>query len=110
MATKTKRQLRSFYVKTNKLFVHCVAIHITYNYVFKRLMGYQTFGSASGMFVKNKIDHLNAGIRRYVYGFFKRSMFSEKSIVTYFMNTSAWFSLDLYRNWNKCHYISKMIV
>ena len=74
-------------------------MHVAYNNVFRRLMGYHNFCSASGMFVENRIDNFDARIRRLVYGFYQRLMCSGNSLVNCVMNSSAWLSSDLYRNW-----------
>ena len=84
-------------------------MHVAYNNVFRRLMGYHKFCSASGMFVENRIDNFDARIRRLVYGFYQRLMCSGNSLVNCVMNSSAWLSSDLYRNWNKCLYVSEMV-
>ena len=68
--------------------------------VFRRLMGYHKFCSASGMFVENRIDNFDARIRWLVYGFYQRLMCSGNSLVNCVTNSSAWLSSDLYRNWN----------
>ena len=83
-------------------------MHVAYNNVFRRLMGYHKFCSASGMFEENRIDNFDARIRRLVYGFYQRLMCSGNSLVNCVMNT-AWLSSDLYRNWNKCLYVSEMV-
>ena len=85
-------------------------MHVAYNNVFRRLMGYHKFCSASGMFVENRIDNFDARIRRLVYGFYQRLMCSGNSLVNCVMNSSAWLSSDLYRNWNKCLYVSEMVL
>ena len=73
-------------------------------------MGYHKFCSASGMFVENRIDNFDAQIRRLVYGFYQRLMCSRNSLVNCVMNNSAWLSSDLYRNWNKCLYVSERVL
>ena len=45
-------------------------MHVAYNDVFKRPMGYHNFFSANGMFVENRIDNFDTRIRRMVYGFY----------------------------------------
>ena len=85
-------------------------MHVAYNNVFRRQMGYHKFCSTSGMFVENRIDNFDARIRRLVYGFYQRLMCSGNSLVNCVMNSSAWLSSDLYRNWNKCLYVSEMVL
>ena len=85
-------------------------MHVAYNNIFRRLMGYHIFCSASGMFVENRIDNFDARIRRLVYGFYQRLMCSGNSLVNCVMNSSTWLSSDLYRNWNKCLYVSEMVL
>ena len=55
---------------------------VEYNNVFRRLMGYHNFCSASGMFVENRIDNFDARIRRQVYGFYQRLMSSGNALVS----------------------------
>ena len=62
------------YGNTGKCMLHMIMF-------FRRLMGYHKFCSASGMFVENRIDHLDAPIRRLVYGFYQRLMCSGNSHV-----------------------------
>ena len=81
-------------------------IQVAYNYVFRRLMGYEKFCSASGMFVANRSDNFDTRIRRLVYGFYQRLIVSENSLVKCVVNSSAWLSSKLYANWNKCLYVS----
>ena len=83
---------------------------VAYDNVSRRLMGYHTFCSASGLSVEDRIDNFDARIRRLVYGFYQRLMCSGNSLVNYVMNSSAWLSSDLYRNWNKCLYVSEMVL
>ena len=56
-------------------------MHVAYNNVFRGLMAYHKFSSASGMFVENRIDNFDVRIRRLVYGFFQRLMCSGNSLV-----------------------------
>ena len=71
-------------------------MHVAYNNVFRRLMGYHKFCSASGMFVENRIDNFDARKKWLVYGFYQRLMCSGNSLVNYVMNSSAWLSSDVY--------------
>ena len=59
-------------------------MHVTYDIVFRRLMGYRKFCSASGMFVENRIDNFDPRIRRLVYGFYQRFMCSGSSFFKVF--------------------------
>ena len=81
-----------------------------YNNVFRRLMGYEKFCSASGMFVANRSDSFHTRIRRLVYGFYQRLIVSENSLVKCVVNSSAWLSSNLYANRNKCLYVSQIVV
>ena len=92
----------TLYGKTGKCMLHIIMF-------FRRLMGYHKFCNASGMFVENRIDNFDARIRRLVYGFYQRLMCSGNSLVNSVMNSSAWLSSDLYRNWNKCLYVTEMV-
>ena len=85
-------------------------MHVAYNNDFRRLMGNHKFCSGSGMFVENGIDNFDARIRRLVNVFYQRLMCSGNSLLNYVMNSSAWLSSGLYRNWNKCLYVSEMIL
>ena len=82
-------------------------MHAPYDNVFRQLMGYHKFCSASGMFVENRIDNFEA---RLVYGFCERLIWSENSLTSCVMNSSAWLSSDLHRKWNKCLNVSEMVL
>ena len=73
-------------------------------------MGYEKFCSASGMFVENRSDNFDTRIRRLVYGFYQRLIVSENSLVKCVVNSSAWLSSKLYANWNKCLYVSQIVL
>ena len=85
-------------------------MQVAYDNVFRLLMGYHKFCSASGMFVENRNDNFDARIRRLVHGFYHRLMCSGNSLVNCVVNSSAWLSSDLYRNCNKCLYVSEMVL
>ena len=85
-------------------------IQVAYNNVFRRLMGYEKFCNASGMFVANRSDNFDTRIRRLVYGFYQRLIVSENSLVKCVVNSSAWLSSKWYANWNKCLYVSQIIL
>ena len=82
-------------------------MHVAYNNVFRQLIGYNKFCNACGMFVENRIDNFYVRIRL-VYGFYQTIMCSRNSIVV--MNRLAWLLSDLYRTWNKCLYVSEMVI
>ena len=73
-------------------------------------MGYEKFFSASGMFVANRSDNFDTRIRRLVYGFYQRLIVSDNSFVKCVVNSSAWLSSKLYANWNKCLYVSQIVI
>ena len=85
-------------------------IQVAYNNVFRRLMGYEKFCSSSGMFVANRSVKFDTRIRRLAYGFYQRLIVSENSLVKCVVNSSAWLSSKLYANWNKCLYVSQIVV
>ena len=84
-------------------------IQVAYNNAFRRLMCYEKFCSASGMFVANRSDNFDTRIRRLVYDFYQRLIVSENSLVKCVVNSSAWLSPKLYANWNKCLYVSQIM-
>ena len=53
--------------------------------------------------------NFHARIRQLVYGFYQRLMCSRMALINCAMNSSAWLSSNLYRNWNKCLYVSEMV-
>ena len=81
-------------------------IQAAYDNVFRRLMGYEKFCSASGMFVENRSDTFDTRI----YGFYQRVIVSENSLVKCVVNSSAWLSSKLYANWNKCLFVSQIVL
>ena len=113
-----KKQLFSSYcgsLFTCHLWCKCTVrqyrqMHVVYHNVFRRLMGYHKFCSASGMFVENRFDNFDARIRQLIHGFYQRLMCSANSLVNCVMNSSGWLSSDLYRNWNKCLYVAEMVL
>ena len=42
--------------------------------------------------------------------FDQRSIVSENSLVKCVVNSSAWLSSKLYANWNKCFYVSQIVL
>ena len=131
-----KRQIRSFYGKANMLlrtFSQCSyhvklqlfssycgslytchlwcnytvkqyrEVQVAYSNVFRRLMGYEKFCSASGLFVENRSDN-------FVYGFYQKLIVSDNYLVKCVVNSSAWLSSKLYANWNKCLYVSQIVL
>ena len=88
----------------------CKEIQVAYNNVFRRLVGYEKFCSASGMFVENRSDNFDTRIRRLVYGFYQWLLVSDNSLVKCVVNSSAWLSSKLYANWNKCLYVSQIVL
>ena len=73
-------------------------------------MGYEKFCSVSGMFVQNRSDNFDTRIRRLAYGFYQKLIVSENSNVKCVVNNSAWLSSKLYANWNKCLYVSQIVL
>ena len=53
--------------------------------------------------------NFHARIRQLVYGFYQRLMCSRMALIDCAMDSSAWLSSNLYRNWNKCLYVSEMV-
>ena len=78
--------------------------------LFKRRVGYEKLCSASGMFVENRSDNFDTRIRRLAYGFYQRIIVSENFLVKCVVNRSAWLSSKLYANWNKCLYVSQIVL
>ena len=74
-------------------------LEVAYNNVFRRLMGYDKYCSASGMFVANRTDGFNARVRKLVYGFRERLDISDNSLIETVINSSAWRSSKFLRLW-----------
>ena len=53
---------------------------------------------------------IDTRIRRLVYGFYQRLNVSENFLVKCVVNSSAWLSSKLYAHWNKCLYVSQIIL
>ena len=56
-------------------------LEVAYNNVFRRLIGYDKYCSASGMFVENRTDVFDARVRKLVHGFRERLDMSDNSII-----------------------------
>ena len=56
-------------------------LEVAYNNVLGRLMGYDKYCSASGMFVENRTDGFDARLRKLIYGFRERLDISDKSLI-----------------------------
>ena len=74
-------------------------LEVAYKNVFRRLMGYDKYCSASGMFVDNRTDGLDARARKLVYGFRERLDISDNSFIETVINSSAWRSSKLLQLW-----------
>ena len=74
-------------------------LEVAYNNVFRRLMGYYKYCSASGMFVENRTDGFDARVRKLVYGFRERLDISDNSLIETVINSSAWRSSKLLQLW-----------
>ena len=74
-------------------------LEVAYNNVFRRLMGYDKYCSASGMFVENRTDGFDARVRQLVYSFRERQDISDKSLIETVINSSAWRSSKLLQLW-----------
>ena len=74
-------------------------LEVAYNNVFRRLMGYDKYCSASGMFVENRTDGFDARVRKLVYGFRERLDISDNSLIETVINSSAWRSSKLLQLW-----------
>ena len=74
-------------------------LEVAYDNVFRRLMGYEKYCSASGMFVENRTDGFDTRVRKLVYGFRERLDISDNSLIEIVVNSSAWRSSKLLQLW-----------
>ena len=74
-------------------------LEVAYNNVFRRLMGYDKYCSASGMYVENRTDGFDARVRKLVYGFRERLDISDNSVIETVINSSTWRSSKLLQLW-----------
>ena len=61
-------------------------LEVSYNNVCRKLMGYDKYCSASGMFVEDRTDGFDARVQKPVYGFRKRLNISDDSIIETVVN------------------------
>lgn len=134
-----RRQLRSFYGKSNLLlrtFGSCTAevkqhmfmsycssfytahlwceytkkqykqLQVAYNNVFRKLLGYDRFCSASDMFVTNRVDTFDVRIRRLIFGFRDRLRMCENTLITCMNKSDAFRKSPLVETWSTALYLN----
>ncbi len=80
-------------------------IIVAYNNVFRKYLRYDTYCSASGMFVESRVDSFNVRVRRMVYSFREIIYNSENNLIKCIGNSIAWKGSDLLSRWNSTLYM-----
>ena len=75
-------------------------LQVAYNNVFRKLLGYDRFCSASGMFVENRVDTFDVRIRRLIYSFRERVRSCDNSLIVCMINSSVWLNSCLADTWS----------
>ena len=75
-------------------------LKVAYNNIFRKLMYYDRYCSASDMFVTNRVSNYVTCIRRTIYSFRERIYNSENVIISSIVKSTEWGKSPLLIRWN----------
>ena len=84
-------------------------LNVAYNNAFIFMHHLPTYGSASLMFVVNRVPNCRTVIRNRIYGFMKRLVSSSNALVLSTVTSDARFRSIIVRHWLKSLYILKLV-